>query len=171
MQSPLPPLSDTLQAASSFVSVQNKTRESEQCRVLKQSVKVLIGLLWSLHSLGELTNRENPRCPSQGRAEKMTATQAWPERLLSSVAGKNWASKLSPTWEYRRDDVSEVWSHTQITAHAGACGMSGHFSFTEYFLRLVGTDPSNLKRLKRQNQLCSLNRFEAGQMKKWKSIE
>lgn len=77
MQTPLPPLSDTLQAASSVVGVQNETRESEQCRVLKQSVKVLIGLLRSLRSFrGELTNRENPCCPSQGKAEKMTATQA-----------------------------------------------------------------------------------------------
>lgn len=49
--------------------------------------------------------------------------------------------------------------------------MSGRFPFTEYFLRLVRTDPSNLKRPKRQNQLCSLNRFGAGQMKKRKSIE
>ena len=65
MQSPLPPLFDNMQTASSFVNIHNKTQESEQCRILKQSVKVLIGLFENLHSLGELTIGENPCHPSQ----------------------------------------------------------------------------------------------------------
>lgn len=63
MQSPLPPLSDTVQAASSFLGARNNTQESEQGRILKQSVKALIGLRESPRSLGEFMNGENHAAP------------------------------------------------------------------------------------------------------------
>lgn len=157
MQSPLPPSSDTMQTASSFVSVHNKDWERERCRIFKQSLTGLIGLFENLHSSGKLTNGENPCCPSWWRALKMTVTHAWPERLFSPQAKTNKQNLSCPYLriQSRMTYVSEVWNHTQIMAHAGACGLSGSFPFTECFLRLVRTDPSNFKSPMRQNQLCS----------------
>lgn len=124
-----------MQAASSFVSAHKTTQESEQGRILKQSVKVLIGLRESLRSLGELMNGEIHAATLSEEQRKwlqpmLDQKDFFPQKIIT---GRNQRDTV-------RDEESKFWSHTQTMSHAEACSLLGSFPFTEYFLRLVRTD-------------------------------